>query len=260
MPQPNLERRPGRPQESPKACKIMYISRKCPLKSMIQVCSRINLFLSISCLVLGALPALAQQSQTAPTPPPNPPAENPTTPRIQTKPGQPTTPGTPSPGGAPVDSSKYKVGPADVLLIRVWNEPEFTGPVAVHEDGKFTLPLVGDLDAGGKTPIEIQDEVAKALTKYVVRPLVTVTVQDVGSKRYYIDGLAARPGVYSLVVPTTVLEAISAAGGLQEFANEKKIYVLRGSKQIPFNYKDVLKGKHMEQNILLQPDDHIVVR
>ncbi len=99
----------------------------------------------------------------------------------------------------------------------------------------------------------------KALTKFVVKPLVTVTVQEVGSKRYYLDGYAARPGEYPLVVPTTILEAISKAGGVQDFANRKKIYVLRGDKRIPFNLNDVMKGKHMEQNILLQSGDHIVV-
>jgi polysaccharide export outer membrane protein len=162
--------------------------------------------------------------------------------------------------GAPVDSSSYKVGPADVLSIRVWNEPEFSGPVAVHQDGKITLPLVGDLQAGGDTPIEVEKTITKALTKYVVKPLVTVTVQDVGSKRYYMDGQVGRPGEYPLVVPTTILEAISKAGGLQEFANPKKVYILRGDKMIKFNYKDVLKGKNMSQNILIKPGDHIVAR
>jgi polysaccharide export outer membrane protein len=166
---------------------------------------------------------------------------------------------TPTTAGAPVDSGSYKIGPADVLSIRVWNEAEFSGPVAVHEDGKITLPLVGDLQAGGKTPNEVQDIIADSLKKYVVKPLVTVTVQEVGSKRYFMDGLVARPGEYPLVVPTTILEAISKAGGLQDFANAKKIYVLRSDKQIYFNYKDVIRGKHMEQNIKLEPNDHIVV-
>jgi polysaccharide export outer membrane protein len=109
------------------------------------------------------------------------------------------------------------------------------------------------------TPIQIQDELAKSLTKYVVKPLVTVTVQEVGSKRYYMDGMVARPGEYALVVPTTVLEALSKAGGVGEFANAKHIYILRGTKRIPFNYKDVLRGKRMDENILLQPGDHVVV-
>jgi polysaccharide export outer membrane protein len=146
-----------------------------------------------------------------------------------------------------------------VLLIRVWNEPAFTGPVAVNQGGKLTLPLVGEVEAAGKTPLEIQADLTETLKKYVVRPLVTVTVQEVGSKRYYMDGLIARPGEYALVVPTTILEAISRAGGPQDFGNSKRIYVLRGNKRIYFNYKDVLRGKHMEQNIKLEPGDHIVV-
>jgi polysaccharide export outer membrane protein len=165
----------------------------------------------------------------------------------------------PTSAGAPVDSGSYKIGPADVLNIRVWNQPEFSGPVAVHQDGKITLPLVGDLQAGGKTPNDVQDIIAESLKKYVLKPLVTVTVQDVGSKRYYMDGLIARPGEYELVVPTTILEAVSKAGGLQDFANAKHIYILRGDKRIYFNYKDVIHGKHMEQNIQLQSGDHIVI-
>jgi polysaccharide export outer membrane protein len=145
------------------------------------------------------------------------------------------------------------------LYIRVWNEPQFSGPVSVHQDGKITMPLVGDLDAGGLTPVQIQENIAKALAKLIVKPLVTVTVQDVGSKQYYMDGEIARPGEYPLIVPTTVLEAISKAGGPVEFANTKHIYILRGSKLIPFNWNDVVRGKHMEQNILLQPGDHVRV-
>ena len=165
----------------------------------------------------------------------------------------------PTTAGEPVDSTRYKIGPADILNIRVWNEPEFSGPVAVHQDGKITLPLVGDLQAGGDTPAQVEETVTKALAKYVVKPLVTVTVQAVESKKYYMDGMIAKRGEYPLVVPTTVLEAISKAGGIQEFGNAKKIYILRGDQRIPFNYKDVLKGKNMDQNILLKPGDHVVV-
>lgn len=164
-----------------------------------------------------------------------------------------------SDAGASVDSSSYKVGPADVLSVKVWNEDKFSGPVVVQQNGMITIPLVGDLTAGGTTPKEIEKVIAAALAKYVVKPLVTVTVQEVVSKRYYLDGQASHPGEYQLSVPTTVLEAISKAGGLQDFANAKKIFILRGDKRIPFNYKDVLHGKHMEQNIPIEPGDHIVV-
>jgi len=129
----------------------------------------------------------------------------------------------------------------------------------VHPDGKITLPLVGDLAVGGMTPAQIEQVVAQALTKYVVKPLVTVTVQEVLSKKYYLDGEIARSGEYPLVAPTTVLEAISRAGGLRDFANEKKIYILRGDKRLLFNYKDVIHGKHMDQNIALESGDHVIV-
>ena len=196
-------------------------------------------------------PEQAQPQQQQP--PPSQPAEQPGA-------AQPEAKANPAAAaGAPVDSNSYKIGPADILNIRVWDQPEFSGPVSVHQDGQITLPLIGDLPAGGKTPNEVQQIVAKALTKFVVKPLVTVTVQTVESKKYYIDGMVARPGEYLLITPTTVFEAISKANGLQEFANPKKIYVLRGTQRIPFNYKEVIHGKNMGQNIQVQPGDHIVV-
>jgi polysaccharide export outer membrane protein len=199
----------------------------------------------------------ASNGQQAPiAPPPTPQESQPPPPQEKDKDKAPSDR---KEAGAAVDSNTYKIGPSDILLIRVWNEEKFSGPVAVHQDGKFTLPLVGDIQAGDLTPVQVQDNVTKALTKYVVKPLVTITVQEVGSKKYYLDGQVNHPGEFPLAVPTTILEAISKAGGLQEFANSKKIYVLRGDKRIPFNYKDVLRGKHMEQNIRIEPGDHIVV-
>ena len=161
--------------------------------------------------------------------------------------------------GSSVDTSSYKIGPADVLNIRVWDEEKFSGPVTVHQDGQITIPLVGDLPAGNTTPKEVEKVIADSLAKYVVKPLVTVTVQEVGSKKYYLVGQISHAGEYPLAVPTTILDAISKAGGLLDFANAKKIYVLRGDKKILFNYKDVSHGKHMEQNIPLEPGDHIFI-
>jgi polysaccharide export outer membrane protein len=193
-----------------------------------------------------SIAALAAQNTT-------PPAANPAPLQNASQPSEPQG------AAAPVDSNSFKVGPADVLNVRVWHEQEFSGPVSVHPDGKITLPLVGDLTVGGMTPAQIEQVIAQALTKYVVKPLVTVTVQEVLSKKYYLDGEIARVGEYPLVAPTTVLEAISRAGGLRDFANEKKIYILRGDKRILFNYKDVIHGKHMDQNIPLEPGDHVIV-
>jgi polysaccharide export outer membrane protein len=176
------------------------------------------------------------------------------------KPAEVTPQGAGTPGGpsAAVDSSSYKVDSPDVLNVRVWHEADFSGVYSVHPDGKITIPLIGDVQAGGKTPNEIEKILREALANYVKNPLVTVTVQDVLSKRYYMDGEINRPGEYALVSPTTVLEAISKAGGLAGFANPKKIYVLRGSQRIKFNYKDVIHGKNLAQNIQLQPGDHVV--
>lgn len=203
-------------------------------------------------LCLFAMQGIAQQAPVAPPPVQQNQPEQPATTSTQSMPVQ-------TKAGAPVDSGHYKIGPTDILMIRVWNQPKFTGPVSVHDDGNITLPLLGDLPAGGKTPNEVEKIITKALSKYVVKPLVTVTVQEVQSKKYYMDGQVNRPGEYPLVAPTTVLEAISKAGGLQEWANRKHIYVLRGDKRLKFNYKQVLKGKNMDQNIKLKPGDHVVV-
>jgi polysaccharide export outer membrane protein len=163
-----------------------------------------------------------------------------------------------SPGGSSVDTHTFKVGPEDILNIVVWKEPQFSGNYTVHTDGKFTMPLVGDVQAGGLTPVEIEPLVTQSLSKLLVKPLVTVTVAAVYSRKYYLDGEITRPGEYPLQGPTTVLDAISKAGGLRDFANPKKIYILRGDKRILFNWKDVIHGKNMEQNIQIEAGDHIV--
>ena len=174
------------------------------------------------------------------------------------KSSEPVTANLRSPGAA-AGTKTFKVGPEDILKIIVWREPDFTGLYTVHSDGKITLPLIGDLQAGGLTAEEIQQNVTTALSKLIQKPNVTVTVQQILSQKYYMDGLINRPGEYHLTAPTTILEAISIAGGLREFANGKKIYVLRGEQRIPFNYKDVIRGKNLAQNIPLQSGDHIIV-
>jgi polysaccharide export outer membrane protein len=185
-------------------------------------------------------------------------ADNTTQPARDTKPAAPSTPTISSPG-APVDTKSFKVGPQDVLKIVVWREQDFTGLYTVHSDGKITLPLAGDIQAGGLTADEIQKNVVAALSKLIQKPNVTVTVQQVLSQKYFMDGEVGRPGEYQLTSPTTVLEAISIAGGLREFANGKKIYVLRGDQRLRFNYKQVIKGKNLDQNIYLQSGDHVIV-
>ena len=164
---------------------------------------------------------------------------------------------------APV-STEYRVGPGDVLEIDVWKEPEVSSPaVIVRPDGKISLPLAGDLVVNGKTPSEIQSMVNQALSPSIKSPNVTVIVKAIHSKKVYVLGEVAHPGSFDITQPTTVLQVLTEAGGLQPFAKQKSIYVLRneGGKQekLPFNYKDVTAGKKIEQNVLLQPGDTVVV-
>jgi polysaccharide biosynthesis/export protein len=160
---------------------------------------------------------------------------------------------------AAVDPNQYLIGPEDLLFVRVWREPDFTLPVAVRPDGKITMPLIGELQAAGQTPLQLTARLTELLTKYLNNPDVNVFVTEVRSKKYYIDGEVNRPGSFSLVTPTCVLEALSHAGGFRDFANPKKIRVLRGDQLRYFNYRDVTNGKHVEQNIPVEDGDHIIV-
>jgi polysaccharide export outer membrane protein len=160
---------------------------------------------------------------------------------------------------APVDPKTFEIGPEDILLIRVWREPELSQGVQVRPDGKITLPLIGELQAAGLTPDGLKDRITEKLTEFINKPEVMVSVQSVQSRRYYISGEVTRPGTFPLVVPTTVLQALTNAGGFREFANTKKIRILRNGNIIKFNYNDVSKGKNMDQNIQLQSGDHIFV-
>ena len=160
-----------------------------------------------------------------------------------------------------VDPNKYVIGPEDVLFVQVWREPDFTRQVVVRPDGKITMPLIGEFQAGGMTPQQLTGDIKEQLTKLINSPDVSISVQEVRSKKYYMDGEVLKPGPYALITPTTVLEAISAAGGFRDFANKKDIKILRGGKPImTFNWKDVTKGKHTEENIYLENGDHIVVK
>jgi polysaccharide export outer membrane protein len=173
----------------------------------------------------------------------------------------------PSSGGTGMtskDGNDYVIGSEDVLAVNVWKEPEVSRAVVVRSDGKISLPLLGDVQAAGTTPKQLQTEIAQALASFISDPEVAVIVQTSNSKKYSILGKVSRAGSSSLAGPMTVLDAIAAAGGFQDFAKRKKVYILRtGSdgreQRIPFNYFDVINGKHPEQNILLQTRDIIIV-
>lgn len=159
---------------------------------------------------------------------------------------------------APVDPKTYKIGAQDTLNIRVWRENDLSGNVIVRPDGKITVPLAGEMDAAGLTPEQLTVKVTEALTKFLTKPEVIVSVMSVMSKRYFLSGNVDRSGPVSLVTPTTVLQALSAAG-LGQWAKKNKIIIMRGTERLKFNYNEVVKGKHLEQNIYLQDGDHIYV-
>ncbi len=161
------------------------------------------------------------------------------------------------------DDPAYVIGPEDVLNVNVWKEAEVSGSVPVRPDGKISMPLLNDVQAAGLTPTQLAADITEKLKKYLEQPRVTVVVSAINSRRVYILGQVARPGAFPLLPGMTVLQALSSAGGLAEFAHSKDIYVLRteaGKQQkMPFNYKAVLKGQNSEQNIALKAGDTIVV-
>lgn len=161
--------------------------------------------------------------------------------------------------GAPVDPKNYVIGAEDILMIRVWREPELSGPVGVRPDGKISLPLLGDVQAGGLTPKKLAESITQGFSNYVTNPEVMVQVASVNSKKYFVSGEVMKPGSFPLVVPTTILEALAIAGGFREYADRKNILILRGTRRYPFNYKDVVRGKNMQQNVPLESGDHIIV-
>ncbi len=162
--------------------------------------------------------------------------------------------------GAPVDPKTYKVGPEDVIDVHVWREPELSGRFIVRPDGRITLPLAGELMTENLTLEAVKSKILEMYSKFVNKPEIGVSLARVGSKKYYLVGQVMKTGMFPLIVPTTVLEAIDAAGGFQEFANKKNVVILRGDKRIKFNYQEVIKGKKTDQNIFVENGDHIIVQ
>lgn len=160
---------------------------------------------------------------------------------------------------APVE---YVIGADDTLRISVWKEPDLTATLPVRPDGKISLPLLNDVPAAGLTPMQLAASITEKLKKYIADPRVTVVVTAMNSRRIFVTGEVAHPGAMPLLPNMTVLQAISSAGFTQ-FANVKGVYLLRTEKgqqvKLPFNYKEVVKGRHTEENIRLQPGDTIVV-
>jgi polysaccharide export outer membrane protein len=158
--------------------------------------------------------------------------------------------------------SDYVIGADDTLHIFVWKEPDLSETLPVRPDGKISMPLLNDIAAAGLTPSQLRDEITEKLKKYVSDPRVTVVVTGTSSRRIFATGEVLHTGPMTLLPHMTMLQALAQAGFTQ-FANVKAVYLLRNENgrqmKIPFNYKEVVKGKHPEQNIELRPGDTIVV-
>ena len=191
---------------------------------------------------------------------------------------QPARPTTASPAQAPARTAapppvvaapglnlppEYTIGADDVLSIVFWRDKELTADVTVRPDGKVSLPLLNDVQASGLTPAQLKDRIVEESKKYVEDPNVTVVVKEIRSRKVFITGEVRKPGPYLLTGAMTVLQMISIAGGLADYARPNKISVVRVENGKPmsfkFNYKEVIEGKKLNQNIELKPGDTIIV-
>jgi polysaccharide export outer membrane protein len=182
-------------------------------------------------------------------------------------------PSTPAPVQSATDANgtplpaDYVIGPNDVLSIKYWREDTMSAEVAVRPDGKISLPLLNDVQAAGLTPDDLRVRIVEAAARFVESPVVSVNVKEIKSRKVYITGMVSKPGEYPLVGPTSVLQLIAIAGGLQEYADQENIMVIRPSQKTfrgdPFafrvNYKDISRRRNLQQNIELKPGDTVVV-
>jgi polysaccharide export outer membrane protein len=186
----------------------------------------------------GAGPTTAQPNRTAASPAPVAPTAVPTPP-------------------------DYVIGPQDVLSIVYWREKDISADVTVRPDGMISLPLLNDIQAAGLTPTQLHDRLMEESRRYIEDPNVTVVVSEINSRKAFITGEIANPGEYPLSGPTTVIQLIAKAGGLRDYANGKKIVIVRTENgravTYPFNYRDVVTRKSLKQNIELKPGDTVIV-
>jgi polysaccharide export outer membrane protein len=164
----------------------------------------------------------------------------------------------------PVLPEGFVIGPEDVLSVVVWREKELSADVVVRPDGKISLPLLRDVQAAGYTPEQLAEIIEKAAVKYVKDSDATVIVKEIRSRKVFVLGEVANPGVFPLTSELSVLQLIAAVGGLRDYADKSNITILRHEngreRRLRFNYNDVIAGKNLQQNILLQPGDTVLVR
>jgi polysaccharide export outer membrane protein len=177
---------------------------------------------------------------------------------------------TPTPAAAaaprptdPVVPPGYVIGTDDVLSIVYWKDKDMSADAKVRPDGRIALPLINEVQAAGLTPEQLHKRLTEESKKYMEDANITVVVREINSRKAFITGEVNKPGPYPLTAPTTVMQLISMAGGLREYADAKKIMIMRSENgrqiSLQFNYKDVAAGKKLEQNIELKPGDTVVV-
>jgi polysaccharide export outer membrane protein len=161
------------------------------------------------------------------------------------------------------DSDRYVIGAEDVLYIHVWREETVTKTVSVRMDGMISIPLVDEIQAAGLTPLQLKEKLTERLKQFIENPNVTVVVMEANSFKVYISGQISKPGIYRLRSDTTLAQIISMAGGLNEWANQKKIIIIRKEsgkeKRFTINYKKIVKGEDLDSNIILKSGDTIIV-
>ena len=169
-----------------------------------------------------------------------------------------------APGASEVNAPPgYVIGPLDVLEVLFWKDKDLSAEVVVRPDGKISLPLLNEIDAGGLTPEQLRFSVLESARRFIEEPTATVIVKQINSRNVFIMGEVLKPGTYPLGGPTSVLQLIAIAGGLNEFAARDEIVLLRAgdgqTQRHRVNYNDVLNGKDLKQNLQLRPGDTVVV-
>jgi len=161
------------------------------------------------------------------------------------------------------DNDQYVIGAEDVLYIHVWKEDAITRTIPVRMDGKISLPLVQEINAAGLTPLQLKEVLTRKLKEFIENPVVSVTVTEANSYKVYVSGQVKTPGVFRLRSETSVAQIIPMAGGFTDWANQKKILIIRNEngreKRIMVNYKKILSGSDPSANVILKTGDAIVV-
>jgi polysaccharide export outer membrane protein len=173
----------------------------------------------------------------------------------------------PIPEKSPAALPDYLIGPDDVLTIAVWGEKELSGDFTVRPDGKISLQLVNEVAAAGLTTEQLREILNKQYVPFIQAPNVSVVVKAINSRRVFISGYVPRPGMYPLGSSLTVVQLISIAGGLLDYADQKNIIVLRAEPDakgqpvsVRVNYEDLSRGRNLTQNVALKPGDTVIVR